>query len=228
MASIRSFLKKSVKFVEKVDPLAKAIHKATEKIPGSPGALTAAVKSDASTNPFSNEASVWDTAALGTKLAQNEKVRTAGRAAGAIAALYFGVPAAYGALGGGASAGAATTGAAGAATAAAPATASAGILGTGITTGHAVSAGLAAYGVAQQRAAAKAAEEAMQAQSAAFDTSLQSLRSGQPQTPTLDEARRRAEQSDALRRKRGRRASILTGDSGVGPTPISQRTLIGS
>ena len=44
----------------------------------------------------------------------------------------------------------------------------------------------------------------------------------------IDEARRRSEQSDAMRRRRGRRASILTGDTGVGYTPISQRSLIGA
>lgn len=54
------------------------------------------------------------------------------------------------------------------------------------------------------------------------------LRGPQTASPTIDQARLRLEQSDALRRKRGRRASILTGPEGVGATPIGQRTLIGT
>jgi hypothetical protein len=46
--------------------------------------------------------------------------------------------------------------------------------------------------------------------------------------PTIDQARLRMEQSDATRRRRGRRASILTGPEGVAATPVGQRTLIGT
>lgn len=47
--------------------------------------------------------------------------------------------------------------------------------------------------------------------------------------PTIDEARLRAQEADAFRRKRGRRASILTGPEGVGPTQaVAQKTLIGT
>lgn len=48
--------------------------------------------------------------------------------------------------------------------------------------------------------------------------------------PTIDQARLRREQSDAFLRKRGRRASILTGPDGVAPsaTPLGVRTLIGT
>lgn len=49
-----------------------------------------------------------------------------------------------------------------------------------------------------------------------------------PPVPTIDDAKLRAQSADEARRRRGRRASVLTGDEGVGDTPTSSRTLIGS
>lgn len=49
-----------------------------------------------------------------------------------------------------------------------------------------------------------------------------------PPVPTTDQARLRAEQSNALARKRGRAASVLTGPTGVDTPPTSKPTLIGS
>jgi len=46
--------------------------------------------------------------------------------------------------------------------------------------------------------------------------------------PTLDEAKMRQQSADDVRRRRGRRASVLTGDEGVSDTPTTTRTLIGS
>ena len=47
-----------------------------------------------------------------------------------------------------------------------------------------------------------------------------------PPVPTIDEARLRAENADAMARRRGRRASVLTG-GGV-EEPTAKKTLIGS
>lgn len=41
-------------------------------------------------------------------------------------------------------------------------------------------------------------------------------------------ARQRREQQDAANRKRGYQASVFTGPEGVGPSPVSTKTLIGS
>lgn len=49
-----------------------------------------------------------------------------------------------------------------------------------------------------------------------------------PPVPTIDKARERIDQQDALTRKRGARASVLTGPDGVGATPVGTKTLIGS
>jgi hypothetical protein len=50
-----------------------------------------------------------------------------------------------------------------------------------------------------------------------------------PPAPTIDEARRRREQTDAMSRKRGRQASVFTGPDGVqGPQPVATKTLVGS
>jgi len=46
--------------------------------------------------------------------------------------------------------------------------------------------------------------------------------------PTIDNARARQQSDDALRRKRGRQASVLTGPEGVGSSPVGTKTLIGS
>lgn len=48
-----------------------------------------------------------------------------------------------------------------------------------------------------------------------------------PPVPTTDEASMRAESADALAKRRGRRASVLTGDTGV-EEPTKKKTLIGS
>jgi len=49
-----------------------------------------------------------------------------------------------------------------------------------------------------------------------------------PPAPTIDEAARRRQAADAMSRKRGQAASVLTGPEGVGPTPVQTKTLIGS
>lgn len=96
------------------------------------------------------------------------------------------------------------------------------------------SAGIAAQGASSVSGAMAAqvadreAAAAAQAQQDAFTKSLEQLRKGSSGTPSIDEARRRAEQSDAARRRRGRSATLLTGPTGVGATPVSQRTLIGA
>jgi hypothetical protein len=107
-----------------------------------------------------------------------------------------------------------TAGAAGAST-----STSAGIAGQGAST-------VAAQGAAQ--IAEREGAAAAQAQQDAFTRSLESLRKSSTGTPSIDEARRRAERSDAMRRRRGRGATLLTGPRGVGATPVSQRTLIGT
>lgn len=67
--------------------------------------------------------------------------------------------------------------------------------------------------------------EMPQQDTSAIDALTKAIAAG---PPGIDKARLRLEQSDSIRRKRGRRASILTGATGVGSTPIGQRTLIGS
>ena len=234
MASFRGILRKAKKFVHKVDPVAKAVFDIEKKLPGSAAAgLEAATVENVSSNPYKKgEASRFDIFAGGTELSKSEKNRKLGRAAGTAVAIWFGAGAAGagsgsggGAAASGAGGGAATTGSAAAGAGAAK---SAGILGTGVTAGEAAVVASTLYATDQQKKAAKEAEAAMAAQSSALDQSLTRLRRDTPQTPSIDEARRRAEQSDAMRRRRGRRASILTGDTGVGYTPVSQRSLIGA
>lgn len=225
MASLRGILRKAVKY----DPIAKAVMKTESKLPGSLGAgLTALTAENVSSNPYkSGEASRFDIFAGGTKLSQSEDNRKAGRAIGTAIGLWFGA----GALGAGSSGstGAATSGStAGGVATTGTAAKSAGIMGTGITAGEASMAAATLYSVDQQKKAAKEAEAAMASQGQSLSQSLESLRKNTPQTPTIDEARRRSEQSDAMKRRRGRRASILTGDTGVGYTPIAQRSLLGS
>lgn len=240
MASLSGILKKAFKFAAKVDPISAKIGKITQDIPGSPGALQAAFTSNQPSDPFGKQQGKFDIFAGGSKLSESAHARKIGRAVGTVAALFYGGAALAGA--GGAGGGAATAGldsaaaagamggagAAAAGTGAAAPAAAGGLFGTGVSTGTAVNAGLGVLSLAEQKKAAKAADDALLQQGAAFDKSLASLRRDTPQTPTIDEARRRAEQADAQRRKRGRRASILTGDTGVGATPISQRTLLGS
>lgn len=229
MASLSSIMKKVFKTATKIDPLGAKIMKNTEDLPGTPGSLRAAFLSDQPSDPYGPQQGKFDIFAGGKKLSESKSARNIGRAVGTVAALYFGGGAMGGesAAAGGTTGGAATTGttAAGAGTGAA---ASKGILGTGVSAGTAASTVATAASIAEQRKIAKAAEEAAMRQSQAFDESLNRLRRDTPQTPTLDEARRRAEQADAQRRKRGRRASILTGETGVGFTPVSQRTLLGA
>lgn len=222
MSSLTKILKKGNKLLKKIDPIGHKIRENLQDLPGSSGSLQAAIESDQPSDPFGPQQSKFDIFAGGQKMSESKRARNVGRAVGTVAALYFGA----GAFGGGETAaaggGAATAGSAAGGTAAA---------GGGITTGQALTAaqvGLTAQGIAEQRKAAKAAEEAAAAQGAAFTESLAALKRDAPQTPTIDEARRRAEQADAQRRKKGRRASILTGNEGVGATPISQRTLLGS
>lgn len=80
------------------------------KLPGSPEAalkgLEAGFSGDASWNPYSKEASVWDIGAGGTELSQNENYRDIGRAIGTAIGGGFAAPALSGALGGGALGGA--------------------------------------------------------------------------------------------------------------------------
>jgi hypothetical protein len=96
------------------------------------------------------------------------------------------------------------------------------------------SAGIAAQGASAVQAQSEAviAERegaaAAKAQQDAFSKSLESLRKSSTGTPSIDEARRRAERSDVMRRRRGRGATLLTGPTGVGQTPVSQRSLIGT
>lgn len=63
------------------------------QIPGSPEAVAKAVyngvNGDASWNPFSPEASVWDQGALGSKLSEDPKNRAAGRLVGTAIGSYF-------------------------------------------------------------------------------------------------------------------------------------------
>lgn len=49
-----------------------------------------------------------------------------------------------------------------------------------------------------------------------------------PPVPTIDKARQGRDQADLLARRRGARASVLTGPEGVGATPVGVKTLIGS
>lgn len=49
-----------------------------------------------------------------------------------------------------------------------------------------------------------------------------------PPTPTIDKARERRDQQDMLARRRGAKASVLTGPEGVASTPVGTKTLIGS
>ena len=63
------------------------------QIPASPASLIQSiyngVRGDASWNPFSREASVWDQAALGSKLSEDQGLRSLGRAAGTAIGSYF-------------------------------------------------------------------------------------------------------------------------------------------
>lgn len=65
----------------------------TTQIPGSlPSVLQAiynGVNGDASWNPFSKEASVWDQGVLGSKLSEDQGLRTAGRLVGTAIGSYF-------------------------------------------------------------------------------------------------------------------------------------------
>lgn len=65
----------------------------TTQIPGSPTAVLQAiyngVNGDASWNPFSKEASVWDQGVLGSKLSEDQGLRSLGRAAGTAIGSYF-------------------------------------------------------------------------------------------------------------------------------------------
>ena len=49
-----------------------------------------------------------------------------------------------------------------------------------------------------------------------------------PPVPTIDKAAERRQAADALARKKGHAASVLTGPEGVGATPLQTKTLIGS
>ena len=88
------------------------------QIPGSPEAVIQSVyngaNGDASWNPFSPEASVWDQGALGSKLSEDPKQRAAGRMVGTAIGSYFtgGLASSYlGSMAGGAANGAAWAGA---------------------------------------------------------------------------------------------------------------------
>lgn len=49
-----------------------------------------------------------------------------------------------------------------------------------------------------------------------------------PGVPTIDDAAENQSQRDAMRRRRGRAASILTSPTGVGSTPVGSKTLLGA
>ena len=99
---------------------------------------------------------------------------------------------------------------------------------TSTSAGIAAQGASAAAGVGAAQIAEREGAAAAQAQQDAFTRSLESLRKSSTGSPSIDEARRRAERSDAMRRRRGRSATLLTGPRGVGFTPVSQRTLIGT
>jgi hypothetical protein len=90
-----------------------SIFHALAKVPGSPEAVTTAVKGgvngDLSWNPYGSEAGVGDVVGGGTQLSQNPRARDIGRAVGTVAGGYFAAPL----LAGGAGEGAAALGEAG-------------------------------------------------------------------------------------------------------------------
>lgn len=228
MSLFSRLLRNTFKLTDKIDPLGSKILQNTQDAPGSPGSLrAAALATDTQSNPYGSGRHRLDIFAGGESQSRKEGNRNLGRAVGTVAALFFGGQA----LGGGSSS-AATTGSGGAATAgtgaAAAAPAAKGILGTGITATEAASVATTIASVDAQKKAAKANAEALARQSETFTDSLDRLRTGTSGPPTIDEARRRSEAANAARRRRGRQASILTGPTGVGSTPISQRSLIGS
>jgi hypothetical protein len=49
-----------------------------------------------------------------------------------------------------------------------------------------------------------------------------------PSVASENVARSAQEQADALRRKRGRSSTVVTGPEGVGMTPVGTKTLVGS
>lgn len=199
MASFRGLLRKVIK----ADPLTSKLMKLESAIPGSVGAgLTALTAENVSSNPYkSGEASRHDIFAGGTKLSQDPEARKTGRAVGTAIGMWFG-------------AGAAGAGNTGALSAAAQ----------GAQTSLAVSEGQEA-----EIQAGIDAENLRRTTEQGLDR-LRTALTPKPGTPSaqFDLARRRAEQQDVFRRRKGRRASILTSDRGVGDTPIAQRSLIGS
>ena len=81
------FLRDLSRKLRKLDPVGNFLLKATERIPGSPGALAAAIESDApSGNLFGPEASKFDIFAGGTKLSKSKTNRAVGRAVGSFIA----------------------------------------------------------------------------------------------------------------------------------------------
>lgn len=199
MASFTQFFRKAKSVLRKVDPIGEKILQNTEDLPGTPGALDKALLAEGvSNNPYKAGEASRFDMFAGGKLAEDPDARKVGRAVGTALAIWFG------------------GGAAGA---------SSGNTGTAALQG---AQGTTAYTAGKEAELAAEADAAKLQQTT--EQGLDRLRKSLAQSPSaqFDIARRRSEQQDVFRRRKGRRASVLTGDTGVGFTPIGQRTLIGS
>jgi hypothetical protein len=91
MASLRSILRKALKY----DPLTAKLVKAEKDVPGSVGAgVTALTAENVSSDPFGPEQSRWDIFAGGEKLSQDPENRALGRTIGSLFAGWYGAGAA--------------------------------------------------------------------------------------------------------------------------------------